>query len=399
MWKWSRGKNRMAIGKVKQSTVAFFSNAWRGGSGWFVFELAWAIAKAGTPITLIAPKAEPAEREVQESGMLKRVILPRGAGGKGSFFYRAMRTGWRILVSFVAIVQARFRHSTYLVTHPDWLHVAFIELLLIRALGARLIYIVHDAKPHAWFFPKELRWLELAMLKGSFHLASHLVTLTHAAKLQLIEEFGIDEHGVSVIPHGAYETPKLAELSGDKKLLLFGMLRRNKGILEAINAISLLPPDCAAQLTIAGAIHAEDPDYWAECSAAITRNGERIRTEVGFIPEERVEQLLSECDAVLLPYSQFNSQSGVAILAGLAGRSLIATDVGGIGELMADGVSITRIAQPVTSETIAAAVVAYCGRDLPERRADARNTKELLKDMLSWTKIGQTYSALLHESR
>jgi len=386
------------IGEIGKNRVAFYSAAWRG-AGWFVFQLASAIADAGTPITLIAPHAEPAERDVQETDLLKRVILPRGAGGKGNFLHRARRSGWRIFLSFAAIVKARSRHSIYLVTFPDWLHIGFIQLLLIRVLGARLVYIVHDAKPHAWFFPNRLRWLELAMLKGSFHLPSHLVTLTHAAKLQIVKEFGVDEHRISVIPHGAFETPKLAGLSGEKKLLLFGMLRRNKGILETINAMSLLPTDCAAQLTIAGAIHAEDPDYWTECSAAITRNGGRIRTEIAFIPEERLQQLLSECDAVLLPYSQFNSQSGVAVLAGLAGRSLIATDVGGIGELMADGVSMTRIAQPITSETISAAVVAYCKRDVADRRADAGNTRELLKVMLSWTKIGQTYSALLQEIR
>ncbi|MDR3576827.1 MAG: glycosyltransferase family 4 protein [Anaerolineaceae bacterium] len=380
---------------MKRDDVAFYSAVWRGGAGRYVFLLASAIADAGTPITLIAPQAEPAERDVQESGMLKRVILPQGAGGIGSFFYRAMRSGQRILASFVAIVQARFRHSTYLVTFPDWLHIGFIQLLLIRILGARLIYIVHDAKPHAWFFPKQLRWLELAMLKGSYHLPSHLVTLTRAARLQLIEEFGVYEHKISVIPHGAFESPSMPEMRGDSVLLLFGMLRRNKHIVDCIRAMSLLPSDCPAQLIIAGAIHAEDPDYWAECSAALTRNGARIRTEIAFIPEERVEQLLSECDAVLLPYDQFNSQSGVAIQAGLAGRSLIATDVGGIGELIAGGVSVTSISRPVTAESIAAAITAYCGRNTVERRGKAQETKELLKEMLSWSEIGKSYSVLL----
>lgn len=393
------GKDRMPIGKVKQSKVAFYSSAWRGGSGWFVFELASAIAQAGTRVTLIAPLADPPEREVHETDMLVRAVLPRGAGGKGNFFYRAVRSGWRILASFAAILRARFQHSVYLVTHLDWLHVGFFQLLLIRALGARLVYIVHDAKPHAWAFPASLRWLEVGMLKGSFQLSTHLVTLTRAARAQLIQDFAIDEHKISVIPHGAFETPSLPEMRGESVLLLFGMLRRNKHILECIQSMSLLPAHCPARLVIAGAVHAEDSEYWSQCQAAIPPNSARIYTEIGFVPEDRLRELLAECDAVLLPYSQFNSQSGVAVLAAMAGRSLIATDAGGIGELMADGVPITRIAQPLTPEAIAAAVVTYCNRDAAERRTEARNTKELLEQMLSWTKIGQTYSILLQEHR
>jgi len=380
---------------MKTARVAFYSSAWRGGSGWFVFALASAIAESGTAITLFAPRSEPPDREVRESKTLRRVVLPRGAGGKGTTLYRMLRSGWRVLISFVAIVEARFRHSTYLVTHLDWLQMNFFRLALIRLLGARLIYIVHDAKPHAWAFPRQLRWLEIAMLKRSYQLPSHLVTLTHACKRELVDDFGIDERKVTVIPHGAFETPFLPDLSGDTILLLFGMLRRNKHILESIKAMPLLPADCRARLIIAGAIHAEDAEYWSLCNAAIPEDTTRIQTEIGFIPEERVQHLLSICDAVLLPYAQFNSQSGVAVLAGLAGRSLIATDVGGIGELIAGGVPITRIAQPVTPETIATALAAYCGRDAAERRAEALETKVLLEDMLSWRKIGQSYSSLL----
>lgn len=385
--------------EMNNNKVVIYSAAWRAGAGWFVSALASAIAEAGTAVTLIAPLSEPPERDPIESGLVQRVILPRGAGGVGWVGYRALRSGRRILASFAALVRARGSNSVYMITFWDWLLTGFFQLLLLRLLGARVVYVVHDVKPHAWAFPAGLRWAEVAMLRGSFFLPSHIVTLTRAAKRQLVDEFGISDRRVSVIPHGAFETPAMPELSGNTKLLLLGAMRRNKHVLEAIQAMSQLPTDCPAQLFVAGSIHTEDPAYWSICSTAVSQGGERIHTETGFLPEERVRELLSECDAVLLPYEEFNSQSGVAILAGFAGRSLIATDVGGIGELMADGVSITRIAQPVTSETIAAAVVAYCGRDLAERRADARNTKELLTDMLSWTKIGQAYSTLLQEIR
>lgn len=262
-------------------------------------------------------------------------------------------------------------------------------------LGARVVYIVHDVKPHAWSFPLAFRWLEVATLKGSFLLPSHIVTLTHGSKRQLVDEFGVSEHRISVIPHGAFETASLPDLSGDKKLLLFGAMRRNKHVFEAIEAMFLLPADCPAQLTIAGSIHTEDPTYWTLCRSAIPNRDIRLRTEIGFVPEKRVRELLSECDAVLLPYDEFNSQSGVAVLAGLAARSLIATDAGGIGELMAEGISATRIAQPVTPETIAAAIVEYCDRDVITARTDARNTKVLMQEALSWSKIGSFYATLL----
>lgn len=383
---------------MRKNRVAFYTAAWRGGAGWYVHSLAAAIAEAGTAITLLAPLSDPPERDAQAVDSLRRVVLPRGGGGKGTFFYRATRSGWRILSSFIALLRVRCSSSLYLITLTDWLLICFFQLLLVRMLGARLVYIVHDAKPHAWAFPNALRWLEVAMLKGSFRLPTHIVTLTHAAKQQLVEEFGIGEQKISVIPHGVFESPSLPGLSGDSKLLLFGMLRRNKHILETIEAMWLLPEDCRAKLIIAGAIHAEDAAYWTLCNNAIPPGCDRIRTEIGFVPETRVQELLAECDAVLLPYEDFNSQSGVAILAGLAGRSLIATDVGGIGELIAGGVAVTNIDRLVSAQTIAAAVRAYLGRPAAERRAEAGKTRELLKSMLSWRKIGQSYATLLKKT-
>jgi glycogen(starch) synthase len=69
--------------------------------------------------------------------------------------------------------------------------------------------------------------------------------------------------------------------------------------------------------------------------------------ETGFIADERVNELLAACDALLMPYTDFNSQSGVAVIAGMAGRPVIAAPAGGIADLIAAGLAAVEIPTPV----------------------------------------------------
>ncbi len=376
-------------------TVSFYSASWKGGSGWFVHELALAMAQAGARVALISPAADPVSREPQHPN-LKRLLLPQGAGGSGPAVYRAYRALRRIGLTFPALLRGRLHSPTFLVTHTDWLVTAVLQFIWMRLLGARLIFVVHDVKPHAWGFPKRLHGLERWLLGLTYRLPTHLVTLTEAARVQLITEYGLPAGRVTVIPHGAFRGDKdVQPLPGNRVVLVFGMLRRNKRILETIQAMSLLPANSRVRMVIAGAPHAQDTAYWQDCTAALIPLGSRVRTEIGFVLEERVGVLVAESDALILPYEDFNSQSGVAILSAFAERPLIATAAGGIGELMQKGLQTVVVDRPVTAETIAAALVAFEAKSDDELRAMAKISCESISAYLDWSRIGQDYFRLI----
>ena len=64
--------------------------------------------------------------------------------------------------------------------------------------------------------------------------------------------------------------------------------------------------------------------------------GDRVRTELRWIPEGEVPGFLAACDLVVLPYRS-GSQSAVAPIALAAGKPVLTTDVGGVAEAVRHG--------------------------------------------------------------
>jgi len=186
-------------------------------------------------------------------------------------------------------------------------------------------------------------------------------------------------------------------MRGDNIVLVFGMLRRNKRTLETIEAMQLLPEDSPLRLIIAGVPHADDPGYWQECQAALRHGHARIHTEIGFVSDERVAQLLDECDAMILPYEDFNSASGVASLGVFSERLLLCTDVGSMGELIEGGLEPLAVARPVTALSVLDALKAFADLPVQTRRDMAARSRAALTEHLSWQRIGKLYQALLSD--
>lgn len=392
-------QEELPAGTTMRAGVCLYSAAWEGGSGRFVAELAGALADADLDVTLISPEAVPADREpIHER--VQRWYLPQGLSGKGSLARRIATTGARILAAFPALLRARLRTRRVLVTFPDWPSVFLAQLLWLRMLGAEVTWIVHDAKPHAWAFPKPLQWLERAIISACYRLPHRLVTLTRSAKDQLVATFGVAAERVAVIPHGEYVNGRSTPLSGDGVVLVLGWLRSNKRVMESIEGFRRLRErgPTSLKLVVAGAPAKEEPDYVRACRRAAESMKDHVTMEIGFLPEARVAELVARCDALLLPYEEFSSQSGVAVLGCSSERVLISTDAGGIGELVAAGLEVVPVARPVTADSVADALVAFEALDVAQLRMRAARSRDALADHLSWTRIGLEYARLLLHS-
>jgi len=370
--------------------ASVYTSSYRGGASWFVLELAAGMAAAGGDVVLIAPKADPEERE-QAVRKTRRIWLPRGSYGKGSRLVRLTRTAARIAASFIAFARARRHSRVFVISFYDWLIVMVLQQLWIRLLGGYVIYVVHDAKPHAWSSSPIMRRLEVALLRLTYRIPQQLVTLTQVAKHQVISDFG-RAGPVSVIPHGSYKKKLNNKLSGGRIVLAFGTLRRNKRIIETIEGVKkAVGAGFDLKLVIAGSPHKEDEDYWNYCSKHLLGTEKFISTEIGFVPESRVDELISRCDAVILPYEEFSSQSGVAVLAACSERVLICTNSGGLSELHANGLEPIFIDRPVTSESVADALCRFASYHETDLRSQAERSRVALEHYLSWDRIGKEY--------
>lgn len=379
--------NNSADNQVK---LCFQTKAWGEGAGWFAQELALGIARSGGLITFVAPPAVPCAREPKNSN-LRRVFTDREAVA-GSKFTRALSSLRRVISGYAACAKARFDTNTYLFSIPDPLAFFLPLQLALMATGARHYIVVHDAAPHGWVKKPYAPILHSRALKLSYRLASGLVATTTDCKNELINRFGISPSKISVIAHGVFDIGLPTELPGDRKLLLFGSLRRNKRILEAVRAVQY----CISQmhpvrLLIAGAPDRGDAEYWQECLAQIATSPEGIETEIGFVPDERIPDLISQSDAVLLPYRDFSSSSGVAVLMATSQRPLIATSSGGIKDLFAMGMPGIPMAEGASVLDIADAIEQFFARTPDEWRVLASEARAVLIEALSWDNIGIAY--------
>lgn len=344
---------------VTGQRLCVYTRAWQsGGAGLFARELVDGLLENGASVTFISPVCPDPRFETPRAG-LKRLRPPRETPGKSKLSNRLRGVG-RIMASIGFLIWARLSTRTYLISIPDVLPVTLPVLAVLRATGARIIFIVHDPLPHAWKLPPALRGLERGAHEACYALASAAVVLSEPSRSRMAQAFPRLSTPVHVIEHGVFVMGEPTPMPGNGVLLIFGSLRRNKGILEGMQGvIAARARGVPVRLIVAGGPHREERDYAALLTECAISAPDAIDLRMGYVEDDAVRTLLAESDALLLPYTDFHSQSGVALLAASNARPIIASPAGGIGTLMAEGMPSAPIAQPVSPDTVAEAVAAF----------------------------------------
>lgn len=372
--------------------LCVFSKSWREGAGWYAQGLAQGLAEAGADLVFIAPPASPEDREPSAPSILRLRTARERVDGAGRPA-RVLASLRRIGLGLWALARARRQCRQFIFTTPEPLPITLLAMLALRISGARITFVVHDPHPHSWALPKFLRFFERALHGASYRLANHLVSLTQAGRAELIAAFAAPPARVHVIPHGAFSLPALPPPpTGHGVLLAFGAIRRNKRLLETIEAVSAF--DGGIRLIIAGAPDPREPAYWRACEALIARNPGQFQCEIGFVSEPRLAQLTAEADAFVLPYEDFASQSGVAVLAALNGRPVLAS-AAAAGALFKLGMAGVDIAGPVSAATITEAVHQWRAILPAEWAQRCDIARRRLAARLAWSRIGQDFLAIL----
>jgi len=207
-----------------------------------------------------------------------------------------------------------------------------LDLLMaaaLRRLGIPFIVLVHDADAHPGDgFPLQM-WLQRRLCGRAMTVAA---LSTHVGK-QLLRQKLAGTWGRPLIhlthPPMPYEVPpRPAGAAGSFRLLSFGRLLPYKGLDLLADGLRRLEPQPGLVVRVVGS-GPESP------ALAVLRALPGVTVENRWVPEGEVGALLSWADAVVLPYREA-SQSGVAAAALAARRYVIATNVGGLAEQLAN---------------------------------------------------------------
>jgi glycosyltransferase involved in cell wall biosynthesis len=293
-------------------------------------EVATALADADDDVTFQTLAARRGTPTVPGDDRLRLVAdLPDTPGDDGGPRTRRRRTR-------VTIDRVRRRHRALRGTRFDVVHLhtynPFVDPVALRLMpkGAKSVLSIHNVLPHDRKLPSEA--LERRVLRAGYVVPDRLIVAHAFLVEQLVEDFRIDPDRISVVPLPIREIDPLPDPPPDlTSYLLFGTLRRNKGIEVALEAMRLLS-DPDVRLHVAGQGDAEI-ELLVQRAA---RTDPRITAEIGYVPPDRQTELFATSSTLLLPYTGLAAQSGVLRDACAFRRPVIASDLGALGAQVRD---------------------------------------------------------------
>jgi len=206
------------------------------------------------------------------------------------------------------------------------------------ALGGKVVWTLHNVKPHEWRFVQTLISLrkELAML-------SHCILLHNQTALSTLQaQTGIPSlPRARILPHPTYfdvyePADRTISLAGrvpihSRTLLHFGLIRAYKGIPELIQK---LPEEFMTANQLALHVYGKPvrADSFLNDLLTQTQNRPDIKYSLDSAPVEEVAELLRSHAGLLVPYHKVLT-SGVAILGLTFGVPVIAPDTSAMREL------------------------------------------------------------------
>ncbi len=119
--------------------------------------------------------------------------------------------------------------------------------------------------------------------------------------------------------------------------LLFGALDGRKGIYKLLDAVSLLPDELCQQLClllVGGTNAVEQAQIEAQVKTICQHKPIQIIQRYQFISEADVTAYFQLADLVLAPYQKHAGMSGILLLAAAAGKPVLSSNYGLMGEMV-----------------------------------------------------------------
>jgi len=222
--------------------------------------------------------------------------------------------------------------------------------------------------------------------------ADGVLVFDPSLKQRLVSHFGLNAKiadRICVLPHGVGDPVEITskeearqrlELDPNETVfLVFGILRKDKRLDLAVEAVTGL---LGCRLIIAGGAH----DFTeATVKELIQRKGceQWVSTDVAYLPEERMHDYFSACDAVIIPYdSSFRGQSGILTLACGHGKPVIASNVGSLGQAVSEH-KLGFAVEPDSASALREGILRFLSLG-PEERAHLEERVSSYASLMSW---------------
>ena len=310
----------------------------------------------------------------------------------------------------------KIKNPLYLLLVPPYLLFGLLRTMALCRPGRYDVIHVHWPLPSA-VFGIVAKWLCRARLIASFHGAELLmtrrfpllkpllafmiarcdaVTANSGFTADLVRQLA--DVPVQVIPYGSRielkEVPQREDSAG--RVLFVGRLIERKGIPYLLEAIRLLAGRPEVHLDIVG-----EGSPKAELLALAARLGIADRvTFHGRVDDDALSELYARCDVFVLPAivdAHGDTEGlGVVLLEAMSYRKpVIASNVGGIPDIVHDGETGLLVAQKDPAALAAALARVLDDRELASQLA--RQGADYVQQRFDWERIVDEIEALYRE--
>jgi glycosyltransferase involved in cell wall biosynthesis len=265
---------------------------------------------------------------------------------------------------------------------------AVLRRLRARSPGTPSVLLCHNVEDHEGGAFR--RFLAIGALSAADAFVVHAASdVPKLARLAPGRPAAVLAHPVSPAPMPPREEARrqLGLESGEPLVLFLGLVRPYKGVDLLLDAAPGIVRETGARIAIVGEVFPDARDLARRARSSAVR--ERILWKDEYVSEEEMGRWLAACDVVALPYRKI-SGSGIAARAIAAGRPMAAPPVGGLAEVVLEGITGEQHA-PGDAASLAAAVRRVLGRPSGFYDAGLRKAAE----SASWPRYADSLLAFL----
>ena len=253
---------------------------------------------------------------------------------------------------------------------------------LRRASSTRVLFLLHNVLPHEPR-PFDRLFTRYALSKGDFFIVQ-----SDTVRRDLLSVVPGAQY--RSVPHPVYslfgpalqkeEARRRLEISARHVVLFFGYVRRYKGLDILLKAIARARHEVDLSLLVVGEFY-DDESHYRRLVMELDLTA-HVRIISAYVPNEQVALYFSAADVVVLPYLSA-TQSGIAQIAFNFDTPVIATDVGGLAEMVHDG-RTGHLVPPGDPEALARTLVRFYTEG---RTEEFSQTIRREKQAYSWERL------------
>lgn len=270
------------------------------------------------------------------------------------------------------------------VIHTDCM-LGMWNLMLYKLFGKKMVLTVHDPFPHTG----EISARKMFNYKMAMQSVHKFVLLNNKQKDKFCETYRVDSKQILINRLGVYDNIRTFISSKvpsyTRNVLFFGRISPYKGIEYLCEAMMKVREQVAdATLTIAGGgkMYFDIEPYQKQ---------DWVKVINRYVGMEELAGLLQNCALSVCPYTDA-TQSGVIMTSYSLCKPVVATNVGGLGEMVENG-KTGLLVLPKDVDALADAITALLKDDAKrEKMADNIRNDYFVGDK-SWKVIAEKYVA------